>query len=144
MHCCLLTRTAASTVAALMIVDRVIATCDLATVVYNCFFSGPEHHNAAYVAALYQPCDANQVQATLEAADSGGDNDGGLSFHEFVHMISGGHVTVCNQMQSQLSEMRELFSLVDPNGDGSGANSKNSACRVSIYSVLTSTTIQSQ
>ena len=54
--------------------------------------------------------------AALTAADA--DGDGELDFHEFVNMISQGRTAMSGEIQGQLSEMREIFSIFDPNGDG--------------------------
>ena len=56
------------------------------------------------------------VVTALMAADEDGDEE--LDFHEFVHMISSGRTAMSGEIQGQLSEMREIFSIFDPNGDG--------------------------
>ena len=44
--------------------------------------------------------------------------DGELGFKEFVRMLAYARTTIATQIQRQLGELREMFSLFDPNGDG--------------------------
>ena len=65
-----------------------------------------------------------KVLATLMDQDL--DQDGLLDFHEFVMMtMAGSHSeAIGNQVRAQLAEMRELFSLMDPDGDGGISSSE--------------------
>jgi len=58
----------------------------------------------------------DEVTKTLEKANTSG--SGALNFDEFVAMIAEGRSDMTGEIQGQLSEMREIFSIFDPNGDG--------------------------
>lgn len=66
-----------------------------------------------------------QVIEMLKIADE--DGSGELEFDEFVHMVAGGSKSsslssLTDQIRGQLSELREIFSLFDPDGDGTITN----------------------
>ena len=58
-----------------------------------------------------------EIESMLQIADT--DGSGELEYDEFVMMIAGAKTSLTDQIRGQLAEMREVFSLFDPNGDGS-------------------------
>ena len=83
---------------------------------------------------LHYRCAELQVRIAISNVDV--DGDGELGFKEFVQMLANPDSSLSGEIEHQLRELREMFSLFDPDGDGAITGAKLNANRASQHALL--------